>query len=149
MRIVGAWPAAPRNVFMVSADYLPHSFVPGSHERHQPLILGDGNESEKRIRVEGFQRREGDATGGSSSLLLATAGTEDRIHLDGGQAAVRRWKVVPVDVKNILRIVLVCEVEDGGQRFDIVDKRITGRVDDLEEHSECLWGIINVDDGKL
>jgi len=51
-----------------------------------------------------------------------------------------------VDVKDILRIVLVREVEDRGQDFDIVDQRVTNRVDDLEEHFECFWGIMDVDD---
>jgi len=88
-------------------------------------------------------------TGGNSSFLLATAGTEDRIHFDGGEFAVRRWKVVPVNVKGILRIVLVCEAEDGEQGFDVVDQRVTSGVDTLEEYFECFWRIIDVDDREL
>jgi len=50
VRIVVACPTVVlRDVFVVPSDYIPHSFVPGSHERHQALILGDSDELEKRI----------------------------------------------------------------------------------------------------
>jgi len=51
MKIVPAMyrETVPPNMLTVTADYFPHSFVPGDHERHQPLILGDGNELEKRV----------------------------------------------------------------------------------------------------
>jgi len=37
-----------RNFFIVLADYSPHSLVPSGYERHQPLIMCDGDELEKR-----------------------------------------------------------------------------------------------------
>ena len=42
-------------LFLVAFHYFPHPSIPGGHERHQALILCDGNKLEKRIRVESAQ----------------------------------------------------------------------------------------------
>ena len=137
------------NTLMVPANYFSHLLIPDGHERHQPLILCGGDELENRVRVQGLEGLEGNTTGGSSSLLLATAGAEDRIGLNGGRVAVHRWKVVFVDGKGILRAILVCQTEDGHQCFDIFDEGLTSGVDNLEECLKRFRGIVNVNDGDL
>jgi len=55
----------------------------------------------------------------------------------------RRWKVVLVGVEDSLHIVLVRETEEKRQCLGTSDGRGTDRVDDLEEHFECVQRVVD------
>ena len=54
-----------------------------------------------------------------------------------------------MDVEDVLRIVLVRQMDDGHQGLDIGDERVASGVDSSEEYLECFWRIVNVDDGEF
>jgi hypothetical protein len=57
--------------------------------------------------------------------------------------------VVLVSVKDSFRVVFVRESKNGSQCFDVIDGRISSRVYNLEKYLQSVWGVVDIDGGRL